>query len=64
MDIPDKHYLKIARSTMKLHCLGAKIMGGMNHIQAIEVIKRLTGKNTPKSTDCTCEKIERLNRWI
>ena len=54
MSIPEKHQLKIAKSTIKLSCIGAKIMGGMSHIKAIEVIKTLTGKREQIDNDCTC----------
>jgi len=44
LSIPDKHQLRIARSTMKMSDIGASIMGGMNKDEAREVILRLTGK--------------------
>jgi hypothetical protein len=47
--VADKHQKKIARDTMKLHCLGAKIMGGMDHPTAAKIL----GKPVPN--DCTCQ---------
>ena len=44
LSVFDKHQLKIAYSTIKMSDVGAMIMGGMNKQEAIEVIKRLTGK--------------------
>ena len=44
LSIPEKHQLKIARSTMKMSDVGAMIMGSMTKKEAQEVIKRLTIK--------------------
>ena len=44
LSVPEKHQLKIARSTLKMSDAGALIMGGMTKAQAREVIKRLTGR--------------------
>ena len=54
LTVPDKHMLRIARSTMTLHCLGARLMGGCNHPEAVATIRRLTGKNVPMPNGCTC----------
>jgi hypothetical protein len=43
LNIFDKHQLKIAKNTLKLSDIGAKIMGGMTREEAKEVIKRLEG---------------------
>jgi hypothetical protein len=42
------HQLKIARDTMRMHCAGARIMGGMDHPTAAALL----GKPLPKG--CTC----------
>ncbi len=55
LSVPDKHQLRIARSTMRMHCLGAAIMGGPNHVKAASIIKRLSGAIVRIDTDCTCE---------
>ena len=47
-DVPSQHQLKIARSTMKMHCAGASVAGGMDHKEAA----RLLGTSVPKG--CTC----------
>ncbi len=47
MNVFDKHQLKIARSTLKMSDIGARIMGGMSKEEAREVILKLTGI-TPK----------------
>ena len=44
LSVPDTHQLKIARDTLKMSDIGARIMGGMTKEQAREVIRRLTGK--------------------
>ena len=44
LSIPEQHQLKIARRTLKLSEIGAKIMGGMDHNEARVVILKLTGK--------------------
>jgi hypothetical protein len=44
MSVADKHQLAIAKKTLKMTPAMAKIMGGMNHDEAKEVIARLTGK--------------------
>lgn len=44
---PEKHQLKIARSTLSMSLSGAMIMGGPNHAEAREIIERLTGKRAP-----------------
>jgi hypothetical protein len=45
---PRQHQLKIARDTMRMHCLGARIMGGMDHPTAAALL----GKPLPAG--CTC----------
>ena len=42
LTIPEKHQLKIAKSTLKMTDIGARIMGGMTKEEAKEVIKYLT----------------------
>lgn len=54
MQIADKHALKIARDTMRMHCVGARIMGGPDHADAARTIKQLTGITAPLDEDCTC----------
>jgi len=44
LTVPEKHQLKIARSTMKMSGAGALIMGSMTKAEAKAVIKKLTGK--------------------
>ena len=39
MDIPTKHQLAIAKSTLRMSAIGAQIMGGMNHEQAHAFLK-------------------------
>lgn len=41
---PDRHQLKIARSTLKMSDVGARIMGGPTKEEAREIILRLTGR--------------------
>jgi len=44
LSVPEKHQLKIAKGTMKMSDIGARIMGGMPKEEAKGVIKKLTGK--------------------
>lgn len=44
MDPFDKHKLKIAKDTLKMSDVGARIMGGMTKEEAREVVYKLTGK--------------------
>ncbi len=48
LSVPEKHQLKIARYTLKMSDVGARIMGGMTKEEARQVIKRATGR-TEKS---------------
>jgi len=56
MDIFKKHQLKIARDTLKMHCLGAYIMGGLpqGHVDAVRIIKQATGKDVALPAQCKC----------
>jgi len=45
MNTFEKHQLKIARATLKMSVIGAKIIGGMTHSEARLIISKLTGKN-------------------
>jgi len=44
LSVPEQHQLRIARDTMKMSPAMARIMGGPNVDEAIEIIRRLTGK--------------------
>ncbi len=44
LSIPEQHQLKIARRTLELSDVGARILGGMTKAEARAVIKRLTGR--------------------
>lgn len=52
-DVAKQHQLKIARSTMKMLCIFAKITGGMNHILAAELL----GQKVPEDCDCERERV-------
>ena len=54
LNVPEQHQLKIARSTMRMHCVGARIMGGPDHLRAVNIIRNLTGKHVKLHNDCTC----------
>lgn len=43
LSVFDKHQLTIARATLRLSDVGARIMGGMTKDEARLVIKRLAG---------------------
>ena len=44
MSVFDKHQLRVAKATLRMHDAGARIMGGMTKDEARQVIRRLTGK--------------------
>lgn len=41
LSVPEKHQRMIALKTLTMHEAGASIMGGMNHRQAVEVLRNL-----------------------
>ncbi len=45
LSVLEKHQLRIARDTLKMSDIGARIMGGMSKEEARAVILRLTGKS-------------------
>ena len=53
LSIPERHQLKIARDTLKLSDIGARIMGGMTKKEAKEIINNLgrTENVNQKTTD-------------
>ena len=58
MLIFEKHQLRIARDTMKMHCAGAYILGGLGenpHREAARIILKLTGKPVTIDPECTCK---------
>jgi hypothetical protein len=48
LTVPEQHQRRVARDTMRMHCTGARIMGGMTH----HIAARLLGVSIP--VDCTC----------
>jgi len=54
LSTPEMHALRVARSTMSMHCTGARIVGGPDHREAAETIYRLTDKRATIHPDCTC----------
>ena len=44
LSVPERHQLKIARKTLTYSDLAIKALGGMTRIEAIQIIKKLTGK--------------------
>jgi hypothetical protein len=44
MDVPEKHQLNIARKTLKMNDVFARIMGGMTKEEAREIIARHEAK--------------------
>ena len=47
LTVPEQNQLKIARDTLRMNDVMAKVLGGMTKEEAREIILRLTGK-TPK----------------
>jgi hypothetical protein len=50
LSVPEKHQLRIARATLKMNDVMARVMGGMTKDEAREVIRRLTGRE-PKENN-------------
>jgi len=48
LNVPDRHQLKIAKSTLKMSDIGATIMGGMTKEKARQVLARIAGWSTEK----------------
>jgi hypothetical protein len=46
LSIPEQHQLKIAKATLKMSPVMARVMGGPSIEQSIEIIRRLTNKET------------------
>jgi hypothetical protein len=44
LTVPERHQLRIARDTLKMSDVGARIMGGPTKEEAREIIFRLTGR--------------------
>ena len=59
-----RHRLKIAHDTMRLGCNFARILGGMNHVEAIDVIRDLTGAVVYVPEPCACEPWGRNRRLV
>lgn len=48
LTVPEQHQLRIARRTLKLSDVGARILGGMTKEEAREIIRRLSQKEKQK----------------
>jgi hypothetical protein len=44
MTVPERHQLTIARKTLKMSDVGARVMGGPSKEEARQIIARLTGR--------------------
>ena len=44
LSVPERHQLKVARDTLKMNDVMARIMGGPTKEEAKAIIERLTGK--------------------
>ncbi len=44
MTVPERHQLKVARDTLKMSDVGARVMGGPSKEEARRIIARLTGR--------------------
>lgn len=44
LSVPERHQLRIARKTLKMSDVGARIMGGPSKDEARRIIAELTGK--------------------
>jgi hypothetical protein len=41
MNVFESHQKKIALATLKMHTVGATVMGGMTHQEAVQYLKRI-----------------------
>lgn len=55
LSTPEKHQLKVARDSMRMHCVGLSILGRLDHYESASIIERLTLKVVGIDTDCTCK---------
>jgi hypothetical protein len=55
-DVPKEHQLRIARETMKKTCGGLRVLCGMDHVEAAELL----GRRVP--ADCTCRQLTPVMR--
>jgi hypothetical protein len=44
LSVPDQHLLRIAKDTLRMNDIMARVMGGPSSEEARKIIKRLTGK--------------------
>jgi hypothetical protein len=51
LSIPEKHQLRVARQTLKMNNVMARVMGGMSKDEARQIILKLTGKNPRSAID-------------
>lgn len=63
MQVGDKHQLKIARDTLKLSVVGAKVLGGMNHAEAIAVIARLAPRELSRAQQAAEDAAREYAEW-
>lgn len=54
LSVPDQHVLKISRQSLRMNCVGVRIMGGPDHKQAADNILRITGKRVALDAGCSC----------
>lgn len=47
LSVPEQHQLKVARDTLKMNDVMARVMGGPSKAEARAIVKRLTGKSNP-----------------
>lgn len=48
LSVPEQHAMRIARETMRMHCIGARILGGPDHVDAA----RHLGRSVPDGCNC------------
>lgn len=60
LSVSEKHQLKIAKDTLKMHDAIAKVMGGPSKEEARNIIKKLTGKTIKEDVPLTPEQQQLL----
>lgn len=54
LTVPERHQLRIARDTVKRPCAMARVLGGMDHLRAVNTIRNLTGSDIKLPDGCDC----------
>ena len=54
-DLILRHRLRTAHDTMQLDCIFARLLGRLDHVEAVTIIEDLTGAVVHVPDDCSCQ---------